>query len=78
MTDYSTRSRKEIEESMPLMFEAIHSELTPDFTAEDWMKLWKRAESGDTTSRQMLCELWKQKVDPYIAEEFKLSSWKNY
>ena len=42
------------EEFIPQVFEEISQKLTPEFSKEDWLKLWERANKGDITSCEML------------------------
>ncbi|OUU80515.1 MAG: hypothetical protein CBC38_01200 [Gammaproteobacteria bacterium TMED78] len=43
--------------------------ITPDFSAEDWLDLHKRAIKGDLTSRQMFIALFKEKVLPQLDKD---------
>ena len=60
--------------AMEKFFNEISKQFTPEFSGEDWVNLTKRAEEGDTTSRDMLLNLWMKKVDPHILPEFKLEN----
>ena len=51
--------------------EAYESIATPDFSAEDWIKLHENANKGCRTSATMLCKLLKRKLEPYLSPEFK-------
>ena len=51
------------------MFEDI-SKLTPEFSGEDWFKLYWRASYGDYASMLMLMSLWERKINPHLPEEF--------
>ena len=39
------------------MFDEISEKFTPEFSAEDWVKLFYRANEGDLTSAEMLMQL---------------------
>tara|TARA_A100001035_G_C27414659_1_gene334517 strand:+ start:229 stop:474 length:246 start_codon:yes stop_codon:yes gene_type:complete len=56
------------------LFEDISQKFTPEFSGEDWLKLYERAIQGDPISTEMIIELWLRKVDPYLNPEcqFKL------
>ena len=64
-------SEEEFEKAMPLMYENIHQNLTPDFTAEDWMSLHRKAETKDLISMDMFISMWETKVIPYLSDDFK-------
>ena len=48
------------------LFNSIHQASTPDFNAEDWIKLYDQANQGDLTSAELLSTLWKRKVHPLL------------
>ena len=60
------------EEFIPQVFEEISQKLTPEFSKEDWLKLWERANKGDITSCELFGVLWESKVNPYLRPEFRL------
>ena len=51
------------------LFEDISQRFTPDFSGEDWLKLYERAKQGDPISGEMAMDLWLRKVDPYLKPE---------
>ena len=51
--------------------EAYKSIATPDFSAEDWIKLHKDANKGCSISAEMLIRLWNIRIEPYLSPEFK-------
>ena len=58
--------------TMVRMFTDISKHCTPDFPAEDWLKLYENFLRGDFISGQMVISLWKSKVNPNLKPEFKL------
>ena len=67
MTDKRLISRKRL-------FEEISQKFTPEFSADDWLKLYERSQQGDSISTEIAMELWLRKVDPHLNPEcqFKL------
>ena len=51
--------------------EAYESIATPDFSAEDWIKLHENALNGSRTSAEMLGQLLWKKLSPYLSFEIK-------
>ena len=50
--------------------EAYKSIATPDFSAEDWIKLHENALNGSKTSAEMLGQLLCKKLAPHLSPEF--------
>lgn len=65
------------EEVIAKMFDEISEKLTPEFSGEDWLKLFNRANQGDLTSAEMLMELWKKKVNPHLHPDWQIKTEKN-
>ena len=51
--------------------EAYKKIATPDFSAEDWIKLHENALNGSKTSAEMLGQLLWKKLSPYLSFEIK-------
>ena len=50
-------------------FDEISEKLTPNFSKDDWLKLWERTNQGDPISAEMFMRLWQNKVIPNLSEE---------
>ncbi len=59
------------EELLLKFYGEISKKLTPEFSAEDWLKLCKNASQGDMTSMEMFMVLWETKVIPYLDPKFR-------
>ena len=44
----------------------IASEMTPNFSKEDWMELYRKSKEGDTTSSQLLMSLFERKGKRFL------------
>ena len=68
--EYVLKELEENKEKIPLMFEDIHQQLTPDFTGEDWMTLFNQMIEGNQQSKDMFCNLFLTKVVANISPDF--------
>jgi len=57
-------------EELDLMFEQtvglISQEMTPDFSKEDWMELYRKSKEGDSTSVNLLMSLFERKGKRFL------------
>ena len=51
--------------------EMVSTNLTPDFSVEDWLNLIDRAMEGDSISLEILYHLWETKVNPFLPPELQ-------
>ena len=49
----------------------IASEMTPNFSKEDWMELYRKSKEGDTTSSQLLMSLFERKGKRFLELHFR-------
>ena len=60
----------EDKETFHWFFEETAKHATPNFSKEDWWKLWSRAQEGDPTSIRLFVGLFKEKVLPKLDPKF--------
>ncbi len=56
-------NRKQLTQELREAYKAI---ATPDFSAEDWIKLHENANKGCSISTEMLSQLLWKKLSPYL------------
>ena len=59
------------EQFLEEIFDDISEKLTPNFSKDDWLKLYERTNQGDPISAEMFMRMWNNKVVPHLNEDFK-------
>ena len=64
-------NRTQLDQEIIEIYETISEHLTPDISAEHWIKLHKDANKGCSISAEMLIRLWNIRIEPHLSPEFK-------